>query len=92
MSVQQSRSKGRHEVVAETYLVLIDNAATWVALFDLSMRVHILSLRGRIEPEALTPSQKQVQIVMEIMMQPATSSCKYSQQNLGCSVMIKQQT
>ena len=65
------------QVVTETYLVLIDNAAVWMNQLDLSMGVHIPSLRGRIEPEALTPSQQQVQVVMEIMMQPTTSPCKH---------------
>ena len=56
-------------------LALIDNAPVGVEVLDAAMGVHVVSLRGGVQSEALAAPQKDVQVVMEVVVQPAAGPC-----------------
>ncbi len=65
-----------HALSKRAYPALVDNAAIGVHQPDFASGVHLLGQRGREQRETLAPLQQQVQVVMEIMVQPARRTCK----------------
>lgn len=57
------------------YPALVDNAAVGVHQPDFASGVHLLGQRGREQRETLAPLQQKVQVVMEIVVQPARRTC-----------------
>ncbi len=53
----------------QIHLTIIDDPPVWVDLCHLAMRVHVLRMLGRKEPEALSAAQQDVQVIVVVMME-----------------------
>ena len=60
-----------HALYMRAYPALVDNAAIGVHQPNIASGVHLLGQRGREQRETLAPLQQHVQVVMEIVVQPA---------------------
>ena len=63
---------------SKTDLAMVHNASVWMHKLDLPMSVHVVSLRRRIQPEPLAASQQNVEVVMEVMVQPTAGTCNHT--------------